>query len=345
MSQNYYTAFTVNTGQVPSSQSNFPVLLLPTDNRFRTIANGGHVASSSGFDLRPYSDTALTTALTFQLVPSTYNASTGFFEMWVHVPSLSDGYTIYLGYGDPALTSDGSSNTTWDSNFTGVYHLANGSTLSATDSSQSSLNGTINGATAGSGQIDGCGSFVAASSQDIGMGDVNGLSGNITVSGWVKPSSTGAQVVVGRLDATANNNQDYVLFQSSNHWNMQSGDSTQGFLTIASSQTVSTTVWAFVVGVFILNSPNNQVKIYVNASVTNSGTSNISPTNVSGQKLAIGSNSETSLFFDGLIDEVRISNIARSQDWITTEYNNQNSPGTFYSIGAEQGLLMGAIML
>ena len=37
---------------------------------------------------------------------------------------------------------------------------------------------------------------------------------------------------------------------------------------------------------------------------------------------------------DGAVDELRISNIARSVNWILTEYNNQNSPGTFYSVGA-----------
>jgi hypothetical protein len=34
-------------------------------------------------------------------------------------------------------------------------------------------------------------------------------------------------------------------------------------------------------------------------------------------------------------DEFRISNIARSPDWIATEYANQNSPGTFYRFSPE----------
>src|SRR5581483_9533087 len=33
--------------------------------------------------------------------------------------------------------------------------------------------------------------------------------------------------------------------------------------------------------------------------------------------------------------EVRLSNVARSSGWILTEYNNENSPSTFYSVGAE----------
>jgi hypothetical protein len=41
--------------------------------------------------------------------------------------------------------------------------------------------------------------------------------------------------------------------------------------------------------------------------------------------------------FKGIIDEARVSNAARSSQWIATEYNNQNSPTIFYSVGSEQG--------
>jgi hypothetical protein len=35
------------------------------------------------------------------------------------------------------------------------------------------------------------------------------------------------------------------------------------------------------------------------------------------------------------LDEVRVATTARSADWIATEYNNQNSPSTFYSVSSE----------
>lgn len=38
--------------------------------------------------------------------------------------------------------------------------------------------------------------------------------------------------------------------------------------------------------------------------------------------------------FDGLLDEVRMSNVVRSADWSKTEYNNQSSPATVYTIWA-----------
>ena len=41
--------------------------------------------------------------------------------------------------------------------------------------------------------------------------------------------------------------------------------------------------------------------------------------------------------FKGIIDETRISSESMSAPWIATEYNNQNSPATFFSVGSEQG--------
>ena len=52
--------------------------------------------------------------------------------------------------------------------------------------------------------------------------------------------------------------------------------------------------------------------------------------------LIIGEDADDVQSFDGLIDEVRVSNAARSADWIQTEYNNQSSPSTFYSLGVNE---------
>ena len=39
--------------------------------------------------------------------------------------------------------------------------------------------------------------------------------------------------------------------------------------------------------------------------------------------------------FNGIIDEVRVSDIERSSAWIETEYNNMNNPTMFLTIGPE----------
>jgi hypothetical protein len=37
----------------------------------------------------------------------------------------------------------------------------------------------------------------------------------------------------------------------------------------------------------------------------------------------------------GMVDEVWVSTVARSQAWIETAYNNQHDAGAFYTVGAE----------
>ncbi|UCC20075.1 MAG: hypothetical protein JSV62_01985 [Promethearchaeota archaeon] len=57
-------------------------------------------------------------------------------------------------------------------------------------------------------------------------------------------------------------------------------------------------------------------------------------TGVSASALDIARNSTE--YYDGAIDEFRLSNIVRSIEWIATEYNNQKDPSNFFSIGVER---------
>jgi len=80
------------------------------------------------------------------------------------------------------------------------------------------------------------------------------------------------------------------------------------------------------------------VFFYVNGAQTSN--TNTSSPNTPSNVFTIGNELDPSnrpyRFFNGIIDEVRISNSVRSADWIKTEYNNQSSPSTFYSLGGEQ---------
>jgi hypothetical protein len=75
------------------------------------------------------------------------------------------------------------------------------------------------------------------------------------------------------------------------------------------------------------------------------GSSGVSGVTTAGQVSGIGADGKGTIDageqFLGLIDEVRLSASstsggARSADWIKTEYNNQNSPATFYSLNSQQ---------
>ncbi len=51
---------------------------------------------------------------------------------------------------------------------------------------------------------------------------------------------------------------------------------------------------------------------------------------------AVGYQDNMGKFFDGIIDELRVSDIERSEDWIKTTYINQNDSSSFLTLGLEE---------
>src|SRR5262249_52273317 len=128
---NYSRQITINSATFnPATQTNFPVLFCANGAApcntpiagWNQSGSGAHVLNASGFDIRPYGDsTCSTSPMTYQM--SNYVASTGEVEMWVLISSLpTSNFTFYLCYGNSSLTTDGSSASTWNSNFVGVWH-------------------------------------------------------------------------------------------------------------------------------------------------------------------------------------------------------------------------------
>lgn len=331
----YYSPVTVNSGQVPSTQTDFPVLISQTDARLKTVGNGGHVQDAEGDDIRPYTDSALTTAITgYEKV--FYDGTNGILEMWVKRSSLADGNVTYLAYGDASLTADASSTTTWSNSFKAVYHLKDGTTLSLLDSSGHSYTLTNNNtATATTGQIDGAVSLVRTSSQylDRGTGDMGTGTGGITLSVWVKATSfTGAYnstlYMLGASGAVE-------LLVKSNGKLAPYIDTSGGGLIYdgTGSHTLSTGTWYYLTMVY-----SNAVGLigYVNGA--SDGTVAAAGNPFSFTSFDIGRDEVTSgRLWNGLIDEARVATTARSANWVTTEYN-EGFPATFETLGAEVNL-------
>ncbi len=82
---------------------------------------------------------------------------------------------------------------------------------------------------------------------------------------------------------------------------------------------------------------NTSLAGYINGSLDGSastgGTSTIGALGASGAHETWGHDPATDPRFIGAdMDEIRIASVARSADWLLTEFNNQNSPGTFYTV-------------
>ncbi len=338
MAQLWYSPISINAAQVPSTQTDFPVLVSVTDARFKDVAHSGHVNRSDGFDLRPYTDSTLVTAITgYEL--EHYNASTGEVVMWVKVSSLSSSTTPFvLAYGDSGISTDGSSTTTWSNSFTAIYHLRNGTTLSVADST-GSHNGTNHGATAATGKIDGGAGFVSASSQYIDGGSTYAVPAAITVSAWVNATSfPNAYNTIGGPNSTPLTGEAIIYVKSTGKLAMYVKASTQLSYDGSGTNTLSSGTWYYIT---LTYSSSAGLIGKVNAGSDGTAAAN-GALNTGGATYYIGQDIfAAGRFWNGTMDELRIASVARSADWISTEYNNQSAPGTFETLGTEVAVSTG----
>ncbi len=320
-----------------TDQTNFPVLVFGTYGYLATVANGGGVQNTTTLngqtvpaDLVFATDNAAANLLNWEV--ASYNVTTGAIEVHIKIPTLSHttNTTIYMHYGRPSITTyQGSATSVWDANFKMVSHYPNGTSLSALGSTNPAANGTIVGATATAGKIDGGANFVAASSQYIDYGTGLNIVSPLTISAWVNPVTLANNIV--SQGYTFNNTQWQLTVAGTGKIGFSSfaNGPTRGIA--ATTGTISSGVFSHVVGIY----NGTAWFVYINGAQDATTVTDAGPVSVPGRKLEVGAvdvGGVPSTFFNGVIDEVRLSNIARSADWIVTEYNNQNSPSTFYTV-------------
>ena len=96
--------------------------------------------------------------------------------------------------------------------------------------------------------------------------------------------------------------------------------------------------WTLVHWVF--EGANGKNHLYLNGVEITGSPQMLSGINTMGTTGIIGHAPEpaygTNMGLEGTIDELRIATVARSAQWIATEYANQSSPSTFYAVGPEQ---------
>ncbi len=329
------TTITINATQVSGTSNlvNFPVLVSLTDANLRTVANGGNVGKPDGSDiLFTASDGA--TKLAHEI--ETYNGSTGQLIAWVQVPTVSPGINtiFYLYYGNSTAANQQNAAGVWDSNFEGVWHLPNGTTLTANDSTGNGNNtGALNGSTAGSGEIDGAASLNGSSNyiEVASSGSLNGWTQQ-TVSMWIK-AATDMTDNARLMEKGANNEWTLAFNYGAGNQELTLQNLGTNSPAITTSVAVADNTWHKIDAT--IDNGSKALAIYVDGVLNVSGSSASAATSTNNN-LFIGEYGAGGYYYHGLIDEVEISNTVRSAAWIATRYNNQSSPSTFLSEGAQQ---------
>lgn len=327
---------TIDHTKVPSTQTNFPVGIAGVYSYLATVANGGKVTSSSGFDILFTSDLAGTLPLTCEQV--FYSPTTGGIEYWLNIASLSSSSdtVIYMFYGNSSVTTTrcASPSTVWDSHFKMVLHLPDGTTLSANDSTSNGNNGTIGGSPAATaGSSDGGANFALANNSNFISTGFTMPTTNFTYSfflsaqavGGVNDRPFGASDYTGGTFGTgvvwSLSSAIYVIFR-------QGTNSGVGDINFAYGGSF---IGAHYVAVTMDSTLGGQLHLDGSGIVSTNATYKSITTG--GNHAWVGRDQNQNVSgFQGWIDEVRISDIVRSADWLTTEFNNQLVI-SFYTIG------------
>lgn len=331
--------------QPASDLSNFPVLFTGTYTYLKTVANGGKVENANGYDITFYSDSGLTSPLDFERV--FWSATTGDVEFWIRIPTLTSASAtvIYISYGRTSITSDQQdAEGVWNTEYKGVWHLKDGTTLSLLDSTSNNNDGTNNGAVVGAGQIDGAAEFAGA--EYVTVGDMTSIEGGseLTVSCWVRPSPIlAARGFVVKRNSDETQDCFFMAARSGSASNLMVG---VGLGVDESAITevgglLATDTWTYCTMVFngALSGDSNRLKLFTNGTQRTLTFSSVGivPATVPATTAVttFAAHSDLAFFFIGRMDEIRIATSAKTDTWIATEYSNQNDPANFYTIGSE----------
>jgi hypothetical protein len=323
----YRKLVTINptNDKVSGSQSNFPVLInLASDPDLSADAR------SDGNDILFTSFDGVT-KLSHEI--ELFTKGSGALVAWVNVPNLiaGDHTVLYLYYGNASSSDQQDPTGVWDANYKAVWHLSEPGTGARRDSTTNNNRANTrnyDGDEASTGKIGGA-DYLDRTADHLESANNIGIVGNAvrTITFWAKlddadrcgmvgwgTNDTGAQF------RTAIRDNHYFLwaYGLGNDWDTGVIPATANWFHHAITYDGTTARW------------------YVNGSEIGSGFAFTYDTRNSHVFIGIEEDGATTSYMKGSIDEIRISNIARTPDWIQTEYNNQGNPSTFYSLGTEE---------
>jgi Concanavalin A-like lectin/glucanases superfamily/Domain of unknown function (DUF2341) len=252
-------------------------------------------------------------------------------EIWVKVDTVYGNnatQSIRMYWGNPAAAAASNGAGVFDTanGFQAVWHMGGAGTAQVTDATGNHYNGTPTALATGAataGMIGQCQSFNGASSYVVMPNTANSklnfpVQGTYSVSAWVNTAVLDAQYHT--IASKGDNQYSLQIMNIVNEWEFSECMASGGWTTVTSPASVG--AWSFVTGV--RNGANEY--LYVNGTCTDSVILVVANAVVQSttDNFTIGRQPvNATYFFNGLIDEVRVSSTALSADWIKLCYMNQ----------------------
>ena len=331
---NYKREITINASQISTTTDNFPVLATTTLDDLKTTANGGKVESDNGYDII-FVDDDDSTILNYER--EYYASTTGEIVYWIKTDiSSTTDKTIFMYYGNSSTADLATTTGVWDDNFVMVQHMQetdiDGGAGDIKDSTKYANHGTTTSMTTDNqvaGQIGGSldfnGSNDYVTHNSISFGDAVPH----TYSAWMRWDGGSKQVIpfgdavswFHGIDTSRFAGVKEFWYRTSVQARFIPGVDT----TVLYDGGQRHITWTVTSG--------RIVTVYIDGTF-NGGGYDIPETDMVYAGIARGTH-VADYDWDGIIDEVRISDIARTAGWIETEYNNQSDVGSFMTFGSE----------
>lgn len=326
----YRKPITLHSSQVSGTLTDFPVYIGGTDADLasKALANGNDIVFTAADGQ---------TVLDYEI--ETYLNASGALVSWVKLPSLSSAAdtTIYLYYGKSDAVTQADAPNVWSNGYEAVFHLADGTT-----DSTGKHPGTDSGTSASSfGNGIGYSREWNASSDRITFGNWNISGDKITLQSWYRLDTLGVSATfVGRSGGISSNEETAAWIGGGTNIsnNMGAGIKTgpsggSGSSFIVGNTAMSFNTWQF--GTFTYD--GSAMNLYMNGQSIATPVAKTQDLTSLTWIWSLGNFSPNYLLgMDGFLDEARVSSVARSADWIATEYQNISAPGSFFTIGSEE---------
>jgi len=345
----YRKQITIDHTQVDDDLTDFPVFISITDLDLQAEAQ------ADGDDILYMSYTGVPQQLNHEI--ESYDGTTGELCAWVNLPSVSSTVDtiFYVYYGNSACSSQQHVAETWNDHFMAVWHLQNNPTGTIYDSTQFNNDGIAHGAMSTSDLVDGmagkCLDFDGVDDY-ISVPDSTSLKPtDLTLIAWYKPqdlnpSAAGNFLVKQSHDYWGNPDGRSYGFWKDNNNNYVSGEfeiDAYDQQDVIGNLPIVVDTWSYLALTF--HKATHEGILYVNGSLN--GIKNPCHStvlwyddpwdfNIGASRVGLGSSHVVNSFHNCALDEIRILNTPLSAGWISTEFNNQNDPSGFYSIGAEE---------
>jgi len=345
----YKRKITIQNGKVSGDEVDFPILLSVTYGSLADTANGGHVQSSNGYDIVFY-DATETTLLSHEI--EEYVNTTGQLIFWVKINSLSSTLDtiFYMYYGKAGVAVDPSSTNTWDVNYAMVQHMSDATSNTILDSTSNDKDGTKQGVghplETSTAKIYEAQHFDGTQDYILLANDSFETQNTGTIEAWIKRdiAAKDGDCIFSTSVAGVGNLMRLTVFENSGFDLLfQHYKDGVGWNDVINGNTVLGTGWHHVA----ITSDGSHWNFYVDGADDGENVAGGANSGRWFNDLAAGNHvvkigsmvygpASTSTFFDGIEDEVRISSVNRSPNWLSTTFNTEGSPSTFLIVSGEE---------